>query len=208
MRDKDIVFVSTAPAVEFSGGSVLNMLVCKSQPSTGRLTVGLDIGIIVVNSLTGSGIVSEPVEILIQRLDPDLPLPAYAHPGDAGADLVGRPHRVHLLEVAVDAVRGRECGHGAGAQDAAGESHADLISIGAQLHADGGTPRPAPSGEALWLASTLAIATGEAAGLEEAKFALRAGNPGAEEAVRAAAIAIASAAGLADALADASQAIE
>jgi dUTP pyrophosphatase len=31
--------------------------------------------------------VSEPVEILIQRLDPDLPLPAYAHPGDAGADL-------------------------------------------------------------------------------------------------------------------------
>ena len=30
---------------------------------------------------------SEPVEILIQRLDPDLPLPAYAHPGDAGADL-------------------------------------------------------------------------------------------------------------------------
>ena len=29
----------------------------------------------------------EPVEILIQRLDPDLPLPAYAHPGDAGADL-------------------------------------------------------------------------------------------------------------------------
>jgi dUTP pyrophosphatase len=31
--------------------------------------------------------VSEPVEILIQRLDADLPLPAYAHPGDAGADL-------------------------------------------------------------------------------------------------------------------------
>jgi dUTP pyrophosphatase len=31
--------------------------------------------------------VSEPVEVLIQRLDPDLPLPAYAHPGDAGADL-------------------------------------------------------------------------------------------------------------------------
>lgn len=28
-----------------------------------------------------------PVEILIQRLDPDLPLPTYAHPGDAGADL-------------------------------------------------------------------------------------------------------------------------
>ncbi|WP_408895589.1 dUTP diphosphatase [Nocardioides sp. R1-1] len=26
--------------------------------------------------------------IAVQRLDPDLPLPAYAHPGDAGADLV------------------------------------------------------------------------------------------------------------------------
>jgi len=30
--------------------------------------------------------VSEP-EVLIQRLDPGLPLPSYAHPGDAGADL-------------------------------------------------------------------------------------------------------------------------
>ena len=28
------------------------------------------------------------VVIQIRRLDPDLPLPAYAHPGDAGADLV------------------------------------------------------------------------------------------------------------------------
>lgn len=27
-------------------------------------------------------------EVLIQRLDPDLPLPSYAHPGDAGADLL------------------------------------------------------------------------------------------------------------------------
>lgn len=26
--------------------------------------------------------------VLVRRLDPDLPLPAYAHPGDAGADLV------------------------------------------------------------------------------------------------------------------------
>ena len=31
---------------------------------------------------------SEPVRVGIQRLDPDLPAPAYAHPGDAGADLV------------------------------------------------------------------------------------------------------------------------
>ncbi|WP_207550068.1 dUTP diphosphatase [Thermostaphylospora chromogena] len=28
-----------------------------------------------------------PVEVLIHRLDDGLPLPAYAHPGDAGADL-------------------------------------------------------------------------------------------------------------------------
>lgn len=28
------------------------------------------------------------LEIAVQQLDPDLPLPAYAHPGDAGADLV------------------------------------------------------------------------------------------------------------------------
>src|SRR3954451_14308035 len=29
-----------------------------------------------------------PVEVLIQRLDDGLPVPTYAHPGDAGADLV------------------------------------------------------------------------------------------------------------------------
>jgi dUTP pyrophosphatase len=28
------------------------------------------------------------LEVLVTRLDPDLPLPAYAHPGDAGADLL------------------------------------------------------------------------------------------------------------------------
>lgn len=31
-----------------------------------------------------------PVEILVTRLDPDLPLPAYEHPGDAGLDLRSR----------------------------------------------------------------------------------------------------------------------
>jgi dUTP pyrophosphatase len=31
---------------------------------------------------------SSSVDVLIQRLDPDLPLPSYTHPGDAGADLV------------------------------------------------------------------------------------------------------------------------
>ncbi|MDA8371698.1 MAG: dUTP diphosphatase [Nocardiopsaceae bacterium] len=31
---------------------------------------------------------NDAVEVLIRRVDPDLPLPGYAHPGDAGADLV------------------------------------------------------------------------------------------------------------------------
>ena len=31
---------------------------------------------------------NEPVDVLIRRLDPGVPLPRYAHPGDAGADLV------------------------------------------------------------------------------------------------------------------------
>ena len=30
------------------------------------------------------------VEVLLQRLDADLPLPSYAHPGDAGLDLCAR----------------------------------------------------------------------------------------------------------------------
>lgn len=37
-----------------------------------------------------SDTVTETVDILVQRLDPDLPLPSYAHPGDAGLDLVAR----------------------------------------------------------------------------------------------------------------------
>jgi dUTP pyrophosphatase len=39
--------------------------------------------------MTGAGIeVTEGVDVLITRLDPGVPLPSYAHPGDAGADLV------------------------------------------------------------------------------------------------------------------------
>lgn len=33
---------------------------------------------------------ADPVDVLLRRLDPDLPPPGYAHPGDAGADLVTR----------------------------------------------------------------------------------------------------------------------
>lgn len=32
----------------------------------------------------------DALTIPVRRLDPDLPLPGYAHPGDAGADLVAR----------------------------------------------------------------------------------------------------------------------
>jgi dUTP pyrophosphatase len=32
--------------------------------------------------------VTEVVPVPVRRIDPDLPMPAYAHPGDAGADLV------------------------------------------------------------------------------------------------------------------------
>jgi dUTP pyrophosphatase len=35
-----------------------------------------------------------PVDVLIQRLDPDVPLPTYAHPGDAGLDLTTRTDAV------------------------------------------------------------------------------------------------------------------
>jgi dUTP pyrophosphatase len=31
---------------------------------------------------------TSPIEIALRRLDPGVPLPSYAHPGDAGADLV------------------------------------------------------------------------------------------------------------------------
>jgi dUTP pyrophosphatase len=37
--------------------------------------------------MTSEGYPPGPVQILITRLDPDLPLPACAHPGDAGRDL-------------------------------------------------------------------------------------------------------------------------
>ena len=38
--------------------------------------------------MSSDGTVREQVEVLLLRLDPALPVPSYAHPGDAGADLV------------------------------------------------------------------------------------------------------------------------
>ena len=37
---------------------------------------------------SGTPVSGDPVDVLVRRLAPDLPLPANAHPGDAGADLV------------------------------------------------------------------------------------------------------------------------
>jgi hypothetical protein len=84
----------------------------------------------------------------------------------------------------------------------------DLISLGAQLNAETPGPPPPAAGELLWLASTTAITVGDASGLDEAKFALRAGNPGAEAALEAATAAIAAEAGVAEALARATRAID
>lgn len=38
--------------------------------------------------VTASPVAVPPVEVLVHRIDPEVPLPCYAHPGDAGADLV------------------------------------------------------------------------------------------------------------------------
>lgn len=50
---------------------------------------------------SGSQPVTPNVELLVQRLDPGLPLPAYAHPGDAGLDLHAR--------IDVDLAPGERC---------------------------------------------------------------------------------------------------
>lgn len=84
----------------------------------------------------------------------------------------------------------------------------DLISLGAQLNAENPGPPPPRAAEALWLATAAAIAVGDGDGLDEARFALRAGHPGAEAALEAAAARIASGAGLAEALSAAAIAID
>jgi len=49
----------------------------------------------------------EDVQVLILRLDADLPIPAYSHPGDAGADLFAasdvtlEPHRRALVPTGI-----------------------------------------------------------------------------------------------------------
>lgn len=43
-----------------------------------------------MSELDGRGPTHDSVPILLKRLDDDLPAPSYAHPGDAGLDLVSR----------------------------------------------------------------------------------------------------------------------
>jgi dUTP pyrophosphatase len=38
--------------------------------------------------VTGTPRPANAVDVLLQRIDPEVPVPAYAHPGDAGVDLV------------------------------------------------------------------------------------------------------------------------
>jgi hypothetical protein len=84
----------------------------------------------------------------------------------------------------------------------------DLISLGAQLNVESANGTPAAAGEALWLASTAAIAAGDGEAIANAKAALRTEEPGAAAALEAAATAIAARAGLGDALARAAIAID
>jgi dUTP pyrophosphatase len=53
--------------------------------SDGRVEDGKQVG---PAAATRGGAGADQVDVLVQRLDPHLPLPSYAHPGDAGADLV------------------------------------------------------------------------------------------------------------------------
>jgi hypothetical protein len=78
----------------------------------------------------------------------------------------------------------------------------DLISLSAQLHTEkrGGAKE-------LWLASIISVATGPRPGHEEAKAALRRGEPGAPEGLSRAAVAAAGRAGLDDRLRRAAEAI-
>ena len=69
----------------------------------------------------------------------------------------------------------------------------DLISLAAQLHAEG---RDGEEADALWLATATVIAAGEAGALDAAKSALRSGAPGAAAALSDATHELATRAGL------------
>jgi hypothetical protein len=89
---------------------------------------------------------------------------------------------------------------------------ADLISLCAQLHAEvgernGSEPAEPHQVRALWLASAVAVGVGPSEAHEEGKLAARRGDPGAVEAISAAAAATAESAGIGGALARAAESI-
>ncbi len=60
----------------------LNLLGCAGKPARPPVVSGN-----VTADLQAAPPSGERVDVLVQRLDPELPTPAYAHPGDAGADI-------------------------------------------------------------------------------------------------------------------------
>jgi hypothetical protein len=84
---------------------------------------------------------------------------------------------------------------------------ADLISLAAQMHAEGGEGEEAASARALWLASATAVGTGANQAHQQAKAALRAGDGGATDSLAVAAFEMAAGAGIQGALERASEAI-
>jgi hypothetical protein len=84
---------------------------------------------------------------------------------------------------------------------------ADLISLSAQIHAESDAESARRAAGPLWLASTVAIAAGGGPQHQEAKEALRAGDPGAPAMLLAVAEEIGRQAGIGDALAVAADSI-
>jgi hypothetical protein len=84
---------------------------------------------------------------------------------------------------------------------------ADLISLSAQLHAEGSAEQSAGAADALWLASAVAVTAGVTDGHERAKAALRAADPGATELLAESAAQTADQAGIRDALERAAESV-
>ena len=84
---------------------------------------------------------------------------------------------------------------------------ADLISLVAQINAEDESGVPDERVRALWLAATVAVAAGASPEHDEAKEALRAGDPGTAESLADAAADSARRAGLDDALTRAAESI-
>jgi hypothetical protein len=84
----------------------------------------------------------------------------------------------------------------------------DLISLAAQLHAaNHGSPDPEDGSGALWLASAITVAAGPPPGHDDAKRALRDGDPAASRALWEGAASVAERAGLAERLGGAAESI-